>query len=152
MKLDRDRLVEQLVELIRRASTELPPDVKKALEAGRDSEPDGSTARRTLTMMLENQTLRRALHAPVDPEALVGDSPPMRAVKTLIRKVGPTRANVLIAGGASTVQQHLRAGLVESSSCTSRPSSWGAVNGCWRTSGTPGWSRSVWSRRRRDPR
>jgi len=61
-------------------------------------------------------------------------------------------ANVLIAGGASTVQQHLRAGLVESSSCTSRPSSWGAVNGCWRTSGTPGWSRSVWSRRRRDPR
>jgi DNA-binding NtrC family response regulator len=53
-------------------------------------------------LLLENQALRRALHAPVDSEALVGDSPPMRAVKTLIRKVGPTRANVLIAGESGT--------------------------------------------------
>ncbi|MEZ0231133.1 MAG: fumarate hydratase [Planctomycetota bacterium] len=65
MKLDRDRLVDQLVELIRRASTELPPDVKKALEAGRDSEPDGSTARRTLTMMLENQNLACTRELPI---------------------------------------------------------------------------------------
>ncbi len=56
----------------------------------------------TRRLMLENQALRRALHAPVDPDALVGDSPPMRAVKTLIRKVGPTRANVLISGESGT--------------------------------------------------
>ncbi len=53
-------------------------------------------------LMLENQTLRRALHMPVDPDCLVGDSPPMKAVKTLIRKVGPTRANVLITGESGT--------------------------------------------------
>jgi fumarate hydratase class I len=65
LKVNRDRLVEQLVELIRRASTELPPDVKKALEAGRDSEPEGSTAKRTLTMMLENQTLACTRELPI---------------------------------------------------------------------------------------
>jgi DNA-binding NtrC family response regulator len=53
-------------------------------------------------LLLENQALRRALHAPVDPDSLVGDSPPMRAVKTLIRKVGPTRTNVLITGESGT--------------------------------------------------
>jgi fumarate hydratase class I len=65
LKIAGDRLVEQLVELIRRASTELPPDVKKALEAGRDSEPDGSTAKRTLTMMLENQNLACTRELPI---------------------------------------------------------------------------------------
>jgi fumarate hydratase class I len=65
VKIDRDRLVEQLIELLRRASTELPPDVKKALEAGRDSEPDGSTAKRTLTMMLENQDLACTRELPI---------------------------------------------------------------------------------------
>ncbi len=53
-------------------------------------------------LLLENQTLRRALHAPIDPDSLVGDSPPMKAVKTLIRKVGPTRSNVLITGESGT--------------------------------------------------
>jgi DNA-binding NtrC family response regulator len=53
-------------------------------------------------LTLENQTLRRVLHSPVDLEALVGDSTPMRTVKTLIRKVGPTRSNVLIVGESGT--------------------------------------------------
>jgi DNA-binding NtrC family response regulator len=53
-------------------------------------------------LTLENQALRRVLHSPVDLEALVGDSLPMRAVKTLIRKVGPTRSNVLIVGESGT--------------------------------------------------
>ena len=34
--------------------------------------------------------------------ALVGDSPPIQAVKTLIRKVGPTRTTVLITGESGT--------------------------------------------------
>ncbi len=53
-------------------------------------------------LLLENQALRRELHAPVDLETLVGDSPPMQRVKTLIRKVGPTRSNVLITGESGT--------------------------------------------------
>ena len=50
----------------------------------------------------ENQALRRQIHAPVDLETLVGESPPMREVKTLIRKLGPTRSNVLITGESGT--------------------------------------------------
>ena len=37
-----------------------------------------------------------------DLDALVGGSPPMQAVKTLIRKVGPTRSTVLITGESGT--------------------------------------------------
>ena len=53
-------------------------------------------------LLLENQALRRHLHSEADPESLVGQSPPMRAVKALIRKVGPTRSNVLIMGESGT--------------------------------------------------
>ncbi len=53
-------------------------------------------------LTVENQALRRQLHAEHDPESLVGESPPMREVKTLIRKVGPTRSNVLISGESGT--------------------------------------------------
>ena len=50
----------------------------------------------------ENQALRKQLHASVDVETLVGASPPMLGVKTLIRKLGPTRSNVLITGESGT--------------------------------------------------
>jgi DNA-binding NtrC family response regulator len=50
----------------------------------------------------ENQALRKQLHATVDVETLVGESPPMLEVKTLIRKLGPTRSNVLITGESGT--------------------------------------------------
>ena len=53
-------------------------------------------------LLRENQALRRQLHAEGDLDALVGESPPMRAVKTLIRKVGPTRTTVLITGESGT--------------------------------------------------
>ncbi len=53
-------------------------------------------------LLLENQALRRQLHGQGDIEALVGESPPMKAVKTLIRKVGPTRSTVLITGESGT--------------------------------------------------
>jgi DNA-binding NtrC family response regulator len=53
-------------------------------------------------LTLENQALRKQLHAPVDITTLVGESPPMREVKTLIRKLGPTRSNVLITGESGT--------------------------------------------------
>ncbi len=53
-------------------------------------------------LRLENQALRRQLHTTGGPSRLVGESAPMQAVKTLIRKVGPTRSNVLIAGESGT--------------------------------------------------
>ena len=53
-------------------------------------------------LTLENQAMRKQLHATVDLDALVGSSAAMRAVKTLIRKIGPTRSNVLITGESGT--------------------------------------------------
>ena len=53
-------------------------------------------------LLLENQALRRQFHAHEDLETLVGRSPAMQAVKTLIRKVGPTRSTVLITGESGT--------------------------------------------------
>src|SRR5262249_19603968 len=53
-------------------------------------------------LSLENQALRRQLHAHADLDTLVGHSPVMQAVKTLIRKVGPTKSTVLITGESGT--------------------------------------------------
>jgi DNA-binding NtrC family response regulator len=53
-------------------------------------------------LLLENQALRRQFHAHEDLDTLVGQSPAMRAVKTMIRKVGPTRSTVLITGESGT--------------------------------------------------
>ncbi|WP_406696701.1 sigma-54 dependent transcriptional regulator [Singulisphaera sp. Ch08] len=53
-------------------------------------------------LLVENQALRRQLHAPTDLETLVGQGVAMKSVKTLIRKVGPTRSNVLITGESGT--------------------------------------------------
>ena len=53
-------------------------------------------------LVRENQALRRQLHADVSPETLIGRGAAMQAVKTMIRKVGPTRSNVLITGESGT--------------------------------------------------
>jgi DNA-binding NtrC family response regulator len=53
-------------------------------------------------LLMENQALRRQLHPRADLDALVGETPPMQAVKTLIRKVGPTRSTVLLTGESGT--------------------------------------------------
>jgi DNA-binding NtrC family response regulator len=53
-------------------------------------------------LLLENQALRRQFHAHEDLETLVGRSLAMQSIKTLIRKVGPTRSTVLITGESGT--------------------------------------------------
>jgi DNA-binding NtrC family response regulator len=53
-------------------------------------------------LLRENQALRRHLHAGEDVESLVGQSSGMQAVKRLIRKLAPTRGNVLITGESGT--------------------------------------------------
>ena len=57
--------VETFVELIRRASTQLPPDVEGALQAGRQAESEGSLAERALGTILDNVELARERSAPI---------------------------------------------------------------------------------------
>ncbi len=60
-----ENLTEPLVELIRRASTDLPADVEGALRAARDREDPGSAAASTLTVILENVALARTHSRPI---------------------------------------------------------------------------------------
>jgi DNA-binding NtrC family response regulator len=50
----------------------------------------------------ENRRLRHQLQQRRGVEALIGDSPPMEAVKQLIRQIAPTDINVLIQGESGT--------------------------------------------------
>jgi len=50
----------------------------------------------------ENRQLRRQLQQRGGVAALIGDSPPMQAVKRLVRQVAPTDVNVLIQGESGT--------------------------------------------------
>ncbi len=58
-------LKDELVQLIRQTSTTLPPDVEAALRSARDGEPEGSLARRTLSLMLENAEEARRSDSPI---------------------------------------------------------------------------------------
>ncbi len=58
-------LMEPLIELIRRTSTDLSPDVEQALRQARDREAPGSAARGALDSILENVALARQKSAPI---------------------------------------------------------------------------------------
>ena len=58
-------LVATFTELIRRAATTMPPDVLDALAAARDREAEGSVARETLGVLLENSKLAESISRPV---------------------------------------------------------------------------------------
>jgi len=58
-------LTESLVELIRRTSTDLPPDVEQALTAAREREAAGSAARGALEAILQNVELSRRNSTPI---------------------------------------------------------------------------------------
>jgi fumarate hydratase, class I len=60
-----DDLVETFVELIRRASTQLPDDVVSALEHGKDKEKESGLADKALGTILENVELARSTSAPI---------------------------------------------------------------------------------------
>ena len=62
-------------------------------------------------LALENQGLRRQLHARDESFALVGSGPALSAVRSLIGKVGPTRSNVLITGESGTGKEPAARGL-----------------------------------------
>ncbi len=58
-------LTEQFVELIRRTSTDLPADVRRALSEARDREAPGSAARSALESILQNVELARQKISPI---------------------------------------------------------------------------------------
>jgi fumarate hydratase class I len=58
-------LTGHFLELIRRTSTDLPPDVEAALQEAREAEAPGSAARGALESILENVALARARSAPI---------------------------------------------------------------------------------------
>lgn len=58
-------LVATFTELVRRAATSMPPDVLAALEAARDREAEGSVARETLGVLLENSRIAAESSRPV---------------------------------------------------------------------------------------
>ena len=60
-----ENLVETFVELIRRASTQLPGDVVHALEQGRMQEKKSGLAEKALGTILENVDLARSTSAPI---------------------------------------------------------------------------------------
>jgi fumarate hydratase class I len=58
-------LTDHFVELIRRAATDLPPDVEQALVGAKQQEEPGSAAESALEMILRNVALARAQSTPV---------------------------------------------------------------------------------------
>jgi fumarate hydratase class I len=63
--LSKESYVQKFVEVIGRASTELPRDVVEALQRGRQEEPKGSLARSALGTILDNVDLARTLPGPI---------------------------------------------------------------------------------------
>ena len=60
-----EKLIEQLYELIRSASTQLPADVEAALQAAGRREPAGGMAANTFTAILDNVGMARAAVTPI---------------------------------------------------------------------------------------
>jgi fumarate hydratase class I len=63
--MDHTRLTEAFLELIRRASTTLPPDVEEAMRRGIAAEGEGSSAASSLSLMLENARQAREGATPI---------------------------------------------------------------------------------------
>lgn len=60
-----EQWTERLVEVIARASTQLPPDVVDALRRGREREKEGSLARKALDSILQNVDLAKGKWQPI---------------------------------------------------------------------------------------
>ena len=65
MTIPTDELKNTFVELLRRASTQLPPDVIAAIKSGRDTETEGTPARNALNKMLNNIELSQKNSTPL---------------------------------------------------------------------------------------
>lgn len=60
-----EKLKDSVLELLRRTSTDLPDDVQRALERGRDAEDPGSSAKSVLDNILDNVRMAREKSTPI---------------------------------------------------------------------------------------
>ena len=67
-------------------------------------------------LRLENQWLRRELHRATGDGMVIGHSPAMQQVMTLVRKVAPTRSTVLLVGASGTGKELLARAIHEQAS------------------------------------
>lgn len=65
IQYDESMLKDQLLELIRRAATDLPEDVVERIKAAQQNEPEGSSARSVFGMLLKNIELAKAESTPI---------------------------------------------------------------------------------------
>ncbi len=63
--MEHEKLTAHFLELIRRASTSLPPDVVEALRRGIENEEPGSSAASTLGLLLENSQKAKEAETPI---------------------------------------------------------------------------------------
>jgi len=63
--MDKAMLTEHFLELIRRASTTLPPDVERAMERAVEAEGEGTSGAATLSLMLENARAASSNSTPI---------------------------------------------------------------------------------------
>ncbi|MEE8340582.1 MAG: fumarate hydratase [Candidatus Neomarinimicrobiota bacterium] len=64
-KFEEDRFRDSVLELIRKAATQLPADVIQTMEAARDNEEDGSSAKSVLDYMLKNANAAKSNSTPI---------------------------------------------------------------------------------------
>ena len=65
IQIDESRFQESILELVRRASTKLPPDVLSALKGAFQNEEDSSPAQNVLAQILENIELAEKDSTPI---------------------------------------------------------------------------------------
>jgi len=63
--MDQPDLTQQFLELVRRTSTDLRPDIERALHAAREREADGSAAQGALDTIIKNVELSRGKSTPI---------------------------------------------------------------------------------------
>lgn len=98
-------IIAALVELVRRASTDLPEDVESALRRAHDRESPKSAARSCLEAILENVALARARVTPICQDTGV---PTFYVRKSVAYPAGLLRANIAEAVAQGTRKSYLR--------------------------------------------
>ncbi len=104
-------LIEAFVELIRRASTDLPADVENALREAHAREEPGSAAASTLAAILENVTLARERSRPVCQDT---GTPIFHVRYPAGMRAGELRAKMEEAVAEATRRAYLRPNAVDS--------------------------------------
>ena len=106
-----EKMTEAFVELVRRASTDLPADVEAALRAAQDREEPGSAAAGALGTVLENVELARANSTPVCQDT---GTPIFYVSHPQVTSTRQLQAQIEAAVAEATARAYLRPNAVDS--------------------------------------